>query len=280
MRSPVSFGLILTLTIHGLNADGHKKTSRNDEDSADKEDEKAKEDQLSGEEGEHKSRARRYAVAGLPKYYLPPLPAALGYGPPSAGPAYAPPAYAPPAYAPPEYAPPAYAPTYRGLKSYGPAFGGGTIFPGIWQNNFFNPHAALPIFQMGKHTKFQSQYQDAYGNQDQGQKFGHDQIQNQNQNALGTQQIGQSVDGRLQVAGQEAGGRQNMNQADNIMDKFKKHPPPAHYPPQPAAYKMLSSDLISQVVEIIEEMAPIVKRAIPIGQAVLDAMGDDVEVVE
>merc|ERR1711936_209740 len=188
----VSFGLILTLTIHGLNADGHKKTSRNDEDSADKEDEKAKEDQLSGEEGEHKSRARRYAVAGLPKYYLPPLPAALGYGPPSAAP---------------EYAPPAYAPTYRGLKSYGPGFGGGKIFPGLWQNHFFNPHAALPIFQMGKHTKFQTQYQDAYGNQDQGQKFGHDQVQNQNQNALGTQQTGQMVDGRLQVAGQEAGGR-------------------------------------------------------------------------
>merc|ERR1711936_384080 len=176
----VSFGLILTLTIHGLNADGHKKTSRNDEDSANKEDEKAKEDQLSGEEGEHKSRARRYAVAGLPKYYLPPLPAALGYGPPSAAPAYA-----PPAYGPPEYAPPAYAPNYRGLKSYGPGFGGGKIFPGLWQNNFFNPHAALPIFQMGKHTKFQTQYQDAYGNQDQGQKFGHDQVQNQNQNALG-----------------------------------------------------------------------------------------------
>merc|ERR1711970_593263 len=94
---------------------------------------------------------------------------------------------------------------------------------------------------MGKHTKFQSQYQDAYGNQDQGQKFGHDQIQNQNQNALGTQQIGQSVDGRLQVAGQEAGGRQNMNQADNIMKKVK-HPPPSYAPPEYApTYRGLKS---------------------------------------
>jgi len=137
-----------------------------------------------------------------------------------------------------------------------------------------------PIFQMGKHTKFQTQYQDAYGNQDQGQKFGHDQVQNQNQNALGTQQTGQMVDGRLQVAGQEAGGRQQMNQADNIM-KTGKHSPPSHYPapahyaPPAAGYKTLSLDLISQVVEIIKEMAPIVKRAIPIVQAVLDAMGDD-----
>merc|ERR1711970_769754 len=198
----VSFGIILTLTIHGLNADDHPPGK--DDESADKEDEKPNEDQVSGEEGEHKSRARRYA--GLPEYYLPPLPAALGYGPPS------------------------YAPTYRGLKSYGPGFGGGKIFPGLSQNPFFSPHAALPIFKMGKHTKFQSQYQDAYGNQDQGQKFGKDQIQNQNQNALGTQQIGQSVDGRLQVAGQEAGGRQAMNQADNIMKKSKHGyaaPPPA-----------------------------------------------------
>merc|ERR1711936_1466615 len=158
-----------------------------------------------------------------------------------------------PAYAPPKYAPPAYAPTYRGLKSsklvapsgtfkayppsYGPGFGGGKIFPGLWQEHFFSPPVALPIFQMGKHTKFQSQYQDAYGNQNQGQKFGKDQIQNQNQNALGTQQIGQSVDGRLQVAGQEAGGRQEMNQADNIMKKVK-HPTPAYAPPKyaPPAY--------------------------------------------
>merc|ERR1719402_942491 len=233
----VSFGIILTLTIHGLNADDHSATKQppgKDDESADKEDEKPNEDQVSGEEGEHKSRARRYA--GLPEYYLPPLPAALGYGPPSyAPPAYAPPAYAPPAYVPPAYAPPAYAPTYRGLKSYGPGFGGGKIFPGLSQNPFFSPHAALPIFKMGKHTKFQSQYQDAYGNQDQGQAYGKDQIQNQNQNALGTQQIGQSVDGRLQVAGQEAGGRQAMNQADNIMKKSKKHSPSAHYPP-PAHY--------------------------------------------
>merc|ERR1711936_1507839 len=259
----VSFGIILTLTIHGLNADDHpgdppKQPPGKDDESADKEDEKPNEDQVSGEGGEHKSRARRYA--GLPEYYLPPLPAALGYGPPSyAPPAYAPPAYAPPAYVPPAYAPPAYAPTYRGLKSYGPGFGGGKIFPGLHQNSFFSPHAALPIFKMGKHTKFQSQYQDAYGK---------DQIQNQNQNAWGTQQIGQSVDGRLQVAGQEAGGRQAMNQADNIMKKSKHGyaaPPPAHSP----VYRTLGLEHMDLVEAIIEEEAPEVIHKYKLAELIL-----------
>merc|ERR1719430_32286 len=125
----------------------------------------------------------------------------------------------------------------------------------------------------------QSQVQNAQGQQLQNQAID-GQAQKQGQGANGQQLQNQLQEGLLQSQGQDKTGKQTAKQAS----KTKKPAPQkwvvpiGDYKPQlpvplPNAYRNLDWGFMNEVIELIKAFAPLIKRSIPIFQAILDALG-------